>query len=354
VNDCIYCSKPAGSLEHVVPAAFGEFEGAPNLQNYLCEDCNRTLGLLDEQLSRCSPEALVRSLQGIKGRKAHDKINPFARGSAGGNRIKVTSFDKEAGIEVNLELVNGEARQLCEILIIDSETHEVKHLPLRENMTPEQLRDELYRLDTSPLSEKRVSVGRDEQEWVEKLIKRAWPTAELTGTKVMSNTYEGFKAEFGLTDRYFRAIAKIGFHYFLTQFTKYRGDEPMFSNLRKFIQLDGSQLRINEFIKVWEMKASRRKTNHDPIDKNWSPDHFLVAGMKPGEFYAQVQLHLSERLPNRFFRIRLSSYTTVLADHATAHGYRYFREGKKGRFSGEARQLRPSPMSYKPNTFPKE
>lgn len=140
VGDCLYCPAVADSLEHVVPAAFGEFVDAPMLQNRVCEDCNnRRLGLLDEQLARCGPEGLFRKFYGIEGRKHHDNVSPFYRGSAGGRRLELTAWDPNWGVEVNLEFQDGRARQLREIIVRESsgKTH---HLPIREAMTPERLR----------------------------------------------------------------------------------------------------------------------------------------------------------------------------------------------------------------------
>ncbi len=56
-----------------------------------------------------------------------------------------------------------------------------------------------------------------------------------------------------VTNRYFRAIAKTGFHYFLTQFPNYSGHEAIFSDIREFITNDESELvaaRINQFVGV--------------------------------------------------------------------------------------------------------
>lgn len=48
------------------------------------------------------------------------------------------------------------------------------------------------------------------------------------------------------TDLYFRAIAKIAFHYFLTVFEIYRGDEKLFGPIRNFIIEGGDR---KEFVK---------------------------------------------------------------------------------------------------------
>jgi hypothetical protein len=131
MGKCLYCDFEATTLEHVIPAAFGEFEGAPNLEDRLCTICNnQRLSLLDEQISRCGPEGFMREFYGVKGRAQHYSINPFARGSAGGQRLEFTTFDSEVGVEVNLEMRNGIVTQMCEIIFIETETAKVHHIPL--------------------------------------------------------------------------------------------------------------------------------------------------------------------------------------------------------------------------------
>jgi hypothetical protein len=94
---CLYCLAEANSLENVLPAAFGEFKDAPNLNNYICAPCNNgPLGLLDQQIARCGPEALLRKFYAVEGRAEHAKVNPFARGSAGGKRLESSAIDGTA------------------------------------------------------------------------------------------------------------------------------------------------------------------------------------------------------------------------------------------------------------------
>src|ERR1700687_4921724 len=144
--DAIDCSAPAGSREHPLPAAFGEFRDAPLLEGRICTWCNnRRLGLLDEQLTRSGPEALLRRFYGIQGRASHGTVNIFQRGSAGGHRVDLRSMDKSLGCEVALEIENGQARQMCQIIFVEKsgKTH---HLPISKGSTPEELHAAYARL----------------------------------------------------------------------------------------------------------------------------------------------------------------------------------------------------------------
>jgi len=117
---CIYCSNPADSIEHPLIAALGEFDGAPLLENRICTRCNNNqLGRLDEQYSRCGPEAFLRRHYGIQGRSKHSQVNPFYRGSAGGHRLEMLAYDETLGTHVLMEGENGQYKQLRQFIITD-------------------------------------------------------------------------------------------------------------------------------------------------------------------------------------------------------------------------------------------
>lgn len=71
MTECIYCrarttAKRFSRRDHVIPKAFGRFEG--NLTVFcVCEDCNQWFGNnLELLLSRSSGEAVMRLLFGTK------------------------------------------------------------------------------------------------------------------------------------------------------------------------------------------------------------------------------------------------------------------------------------------------
>src|SRR5690349_17815076 len=121
MRTCLYCPNEPDSLEHPLPAAFGEFRDAPLLENRICTPCNcERLSLLDEQLSRCGPEAVLRRFFGVQGRTTHDKVNPHYRGSAGGRRLQMKAYDTSMGIEVELECHKGQVRQSRQLVVVDT------------------------------------------------------------------------------------------------------------------------------------------------------------------------------------------------------------------------------------------
>jgi len=338
-NNCIYCPEPAGSLEHPLPAAFGEFQGAPYLHDRICRQCNnRRLGILDEQLARCGPEAFFRKLYGVQGRSTHNKVNPFERGSAGGRRLDLRATDAKLGIEVALECEKGTYRQMRQIVFVEKsgKTH---HLPIREGTTPEQLRADFQRLGvTQPCEDVQMFCGPEEKDWVERLIKETWPSVTFGEGNLASTSDDGAVGTVGPTDRYFRAIAKMGFHYFLTQFPEYSGHESMFSDIRRFILEDGKGVdRANDFVGrrqhplLGEMLTGARPAG-------WRA-HVLCAEIKPGECLAHVQMFVSEDWPAPAYTIRLARDAALVGCRPAGHAYMYYQDGPKGKYSGEALSL---------------
>ena len=324
-GQCLYCSEAANSTEHVLPAAFGEFVGAPSLENRVCDTCNNTsLSVLDEQMARCGPEGFFRKWYGIEGRTHHEKVNPFYRGSAGGRRQEFSAWDPIWGVEVNLEVENGQARQMRELIFVESsgKTH---HLPIREDATADTLLRAFKDLGVIKPFETRLSCYPNERAWIEPILKRAWPAIELGESTEGSRVFEGAVGKVQLSDRYFRAFAKVGFHYFLTQFSDYSGHEPMFSQLRQFISEDVANpvARVNEFIGLRQHPLLGEMLNPNVRPDGWRA-HLLCAEVTPGGCLAHVQLFLTQDWPAPTYTIRLAANLTTPAGVGAGHIYRYY------------------------------
>ena len=333
-NRCLYCGGSPNSVEHPLPAAFGEFEGAPLLQERLCRDCNTRLGLLDEQFARSGPEGFLRRYFGIRGRGAG--VSPFERGSAGASRLSMKSVDDNLGCEILLEVESGVPRQMCQIVFIKEGV--AYHIPLRKDMMPERLRLEYEKLGISKPDDVRFVASDDEEGWVVQLLKEVWPEIEMGVTGELARNYNGAVVDIRVTNRYFRAIAKVAFHYFLTQFPEYTGAERIFDDIRSFITneqqtVDGA----NEFVGERELPLIGDMLAPGTRPQGWR-GHFLAAERKDGTLLGHVQMFISEELPAK-------SYTVTLGhakdrDGGGGHLYVYFVDGPQGRFSGAARELR--------------
>lgn len=340
MRTCLYCPNPGDSLEHPLPAAFGEFQNAPFLENRICERCNNTrLGRLDEQLTRCGPEAVMRRFFGVQGRKNHEEVNPHYRGSAGGHRLEMTAFDTEMGVEVELETFQGQVRQSRQMIVVDADG-KAHHLPIPDGLRdPEKLRASYLKLGVTNPADVRLVCDSAEREWLEPLVKAAWPTVSFAKWGLGARNYEnGAVVKLQLTDRYFRALAKIGFHYFLTQFPTYDGSEVCFSDVRKFIIEDSGGLdRVNTFVGV-RSNPLLTPLMDGAVPNGWIA-HVLCVEIREDECLAHVQFFVCKDYRSQVYTIRLGANGSAVPVAATGHIYKYFGGGREGRFSGEARSL---------------
>ena len=338
MTKCLYCDSEGDTREHVIPAAFGEFRDAPELQVPVCSLCNnQRLGLLDEQVTRCGPEGFMREFYGVKGRAHHDPVNPFARGSAGGSRLEFSTIDRKVGVEVNLEIRHGVVSQICELILIETATGKTHHFPLLETTTADKLRDAIERSAVRKPYEARLSCHPHELAWVEKLLQEHSPGVTFSEAKQMSHIIEKPGVKFQLGERYFRGIAKIGFHYFLTQSPMYSGREQFFSRIRTFIFQETAEpaSRVNEFLHMRHHPLLLPMLNSDARPDGWRA-HVLAAETRQGVCLAHVQMFLTEENPGLIYTINLAQDSSIGDRVAQAHLYRYFSGGKQGRFSGEA------------------
>lgn len=91
-----------------------------------------------------------------------------------------------------------------------------------------------------------------ERVWVERLLQEHSQGATFSEPKLMSHIIETPEVKLQVGERYFRGIAKIGLHYFLSQFPVYSGHEQIFSRIRSFIFEETTEpiRRVDEFIQV--------------------------------------------------------------------------------------------------------
>lgn len=342
---CLYCSSPGLSREHILPAAFGEFEGAPILRNRICGACNQRLGILDEQMTRSGPDAFIRNYFSISGRSSHDRVNNFYRGSAGGQRLEMKIFDPSLGIEVLIERTNGAYRQMRQIIVTETATGTSRHIPIPDDMTAEQLRAAVDSLSLTPPVDIILISSPEEEPWVHELLRMVSPATTFGDSIPGTISYgPGAVVSFGLTQRYFRAVAKIGFHYFLSQFQEYTGHEPEFSGIRRYISVgDCDVTRANEFVGERQVPLLAQALGGARPD-GWV-GHILCADINNGEYRAHVQTFICDEFKPRIYTVRLGRRIDTHKDGAAGHRFVYFTDGHHGGFAGVTNELTSMRMS---------
>jgi hypothetical protein len=192
---------------------------------------------------------------------------------------------------------------MCQLVFIEQPGKKTYHLPIREGTSPEQLRAAFKALGVTAPFDTHIFYGPEEREWVESLLTAMSPGISFGSGTTGSRYYSGGAVKFTLTNRYFRAVAKIAFHYFLTQFPTLSGQEPMFSDLRQFILDDAAGVdRANEFVGERKLPLIGEMLNGGRPD-GWV-GHALCADITNGECRAHVQLFICEDFEPRIYTVR--------------------------------------------------
>ncbi len=338
MSNCIYCGAADVTVEHPLPRGLGKFKDYVPLTDRVCSRCNGVCGQLDEQLCRCGSEAFFRKFLGISGRSGHDDVNSFYRGSSRGGRLEMVGINHETGEEKELELVgpkNVRELRCVKLVAEDDSTHTI---PIPDGMTPGEFRKKVTALGFKTFKHANISAAPEEIPWVESLFagftmngKTEW--VQPTGPIV----YGPLTIKFTVNDRYFRAIAKIGFHYFLTKFPRFRGDEPCFSEIRNFI-MNGCPIdEIARFVKQSREQFAYQLRAGDRLSV-WG--HLIGVDATYAGFRAKVQLFAGPENRSTVFTVQLGKNPSPIHySEAYDDFFAYYPPDQRDDFDGEVSEL---------------
>lgn len=261
-NICIYCGHQGKlSNEHYLPRCLGKFHGFETLNDRICTNCNESFSDIDEQFCRSGPEAIIRSLLGIKGRASHRKVSPFQRGSAGAERIsfRAKSLSRRQEDEEVLMDVDqtGSIRRLRQ-MILDFGSRQVVIRITDDMKEPEHLLSRLRAQGVEfvqpakgdvPITAVITGASPNEVEWMQHLLSGLKPNIMSAPELTIDNREDKAKAVMTAkpTAKYFRGLAKIGFHYFLKCMPDFHGSEHVFAEIRDFITA-GTASDVDRFV----------------------------------------------------------------------------------------------------------
>lgn len=308
-----------------------------SLDDRVCEACNAKLGKLDEQLCKSGIESFFRQFLGVQGRKSHRQLNPFYRGSSGGGRLEMKAVHPDTNEEVQLEVVSPgykrEVLELCHLKLIADDGSEYV-IPIADSMTPQEFRKRFDAIGIKHFKEGYLSAPPDKIPRIEQLISTIKSDRRTDWELSKPVEFTGATIKVTLTSRYFRAIAKIAFHYFLTKFPQFHGSEDCFSDIRKFIS---SECTLDECARF--VTRSRRPIVYEihlgARINVWG--HLLTAEMDYLNLLGRVQLFLGPTFMPEIYTVRLGRnpsslhYAKYYADF-----FWYYPPEERGEFDGEA------------------
>ena len=343
---CIYCSEAfdaaRGEGDHIIPAQLGEFRGDVRFRR-ICPECNSRIGRSEQQLLQCGPESFFRHIVKPAAPSGRKRGRSRWRGALGARSPQFTMDEGDHNALVRPSRDNPEdASPVDQIVVRDGEgrQHYVRLFP---RMRAEQLRE---RVKSKGI--KKVPVAwlhcdeQKEQDYLD-LIKKAWPKVRFEERPAREPGVHRVRvsAELTVTDHYFRAIAKIAFHYYLAHSRRgFRGDEPCFEHIRDFIMNGGN---IDRFFATsgptFLLPVGRRIGGFAATPANWC--HALAADESSDVATAYVQLFVGPgSLPKPHY-ITLGSLPSevVVPGYVWAHLYHYYRTQPSSGFAGHVESV---------------
>ena len=246
-SSCSYCHKRAQmSREHYLPRCLGSFGNYEPLKDKICEECNSKISVLDEQFCRCGPEAFFRIYLDIGGRKDYEKSLAFYRGSAGGKRIEMKTKHPILDCDIYCEVIPGtEKTEPARQIILEDQDGKFHSILISDNMKePDDLRKELRSRGIRKVKFVECWGSVNKQNLMEKLCSVFGGKINWSSTTPYQDTRKQLHVTtISVTDKYFRAVAKIAFHYFLKQFPHFTGFEDELADIKEFIMKGGDQDR---------------------------------------------------------------------------------------------------------------
>jgi hypothetical protein len=265
-------------------------------------------------------------------------VNSFYRGSSRGGRLEMVGINHETGVEKELELVGPNTVRELRCVKLTAEDDSVRTITITDGMTREEFQKKVIALGIKFFKHADISAAPEEIPWVESLFE-GFKTQGKTQWVQPSGPilYGPFTIKFTVTDRYFRAIAKIAFHYFLTKFPRFRGDEPCFSGIRGFIMNDCPLDEIGRFVTTGQEQFAHQLRAGDRLSA-WG--HLITAEADYMNFRARVQLFVGPESRSMVHTVQIGKNPSPI-HYSEAHGdfFVYFPPEERGEFDGEVSEL---------------
>ena len=235
-----------------------------------------------------------------------------------------------------------DASPVDQIVLRDGEgrQHYVRLFP---RIRPEQLRERVNSKGIKEVPVAWLRCDEQKQQHYLTLIKKAWPKVRFEERPARSPGVHRVRVDvkFTVTDHYFRAIAKIGFHYYLAHSQRgFRGDEPCFEHMREFIMNGGNTDRFFQSSHPrFVLPFGRTIGGFAATPANWR--HVLAADDSSGVPVAYVRLFVGPgSLPPPHY-ITIGSLTSSVAvpTYVWAHEYVYDKKQASSGFAGHVESV---------------
>ena len=314
---CIYCrERQADAREHPLPQSLGGFLNYEPLLDRICQPCNEEISKAEQEFARLSPEAVLRSTKWVKrgGRKARGRASSFVPQKIGGKHLWFHARDPESGYVLfwQPDTIPGSIKPLSQFVILDEEHHQIGLVPVPTDIhTGRELAKLFKEHDVKfPVASVYVKAATGDEDRIQAMFADWGRTVELTRGK--PGPVPGPQLIRGeVTLAYFRALAKIGFHYALAHIPTIVGSEPEFRAVREFIRHGIGE--PNQFLH----RLDTTPTTSGP------PGHVLTALATPEIITVNMQFFIGCEAGLPQWSLVISNPTVLVLTQKVAHYYPY-------------------------------
>lgn len=218
------------------------------------------------------------------------------------------------------------ATPLDQLVLFDesAESHSVRISPA---MSPESLRRAVSRLGLGTIVKTFGRFNKEDEPRYRQLFLEAWPDSQYEAQPDIPAGEQPVLVEirFTVTELFFRAIAKIAFHYYLTQSIRSQGREDHFQEIRGFIEHGGGAQAVNKFFPEEDLFGF---VGFPPgmVPSRW---HHILAASEgdDGVVRAMVLLFVGPESPGEKYVLQLARLPSriSLLKSRWAHSYDYYR-----------------------------
>lgn len=338
---CIYCgsSDVPFCKAHVLPDSLGSFQNQPTLRGKVCAKCDSAIGQYEDQFVHSGIAAFMRPRIGLKGR------SPFRRKHVGQGPIELKTKDPITGYEILIEPTDdgqpSNQLQQCKALpqvIVDDQKGNQRIIKLFDKeITPQSLRQAIKNTGlTGQLKVMPLGLTKVQEDHIFALLKIEH--TEISGEDAVGSILP-IRATAAVTcdKRYFQAIAKIAFHYYLVSEECYfNGFEPTLEPIRRFIRYGEGQME--SFVR------QRRGYLTADTANGWRPKyygHIFVANVSNKSINIRLKFFIGPDCDPSFYDVVLSSnpFTIHIRPFSFGHNYAYFKPHERKGYDGVMQNL---------------
>jgi hypothetical protein len=342
---CIYCGRSDKKFckAHILPLSFGPFENQPTLLNKVCAECDTEIGKSEDQFTHNGLAAFLRPQIGLA---EDERRSPFRRRFAGQGPIDA----KIKYLGTNDVLIEPDG-------VGDNNLPPANPIPqlhfIYANGTKKCIRinpESFTSADVLQIIGEKIptqiatfGVTNEEYEHICDAFNQAGRTLSgkqeirpPTDKPVLPVLAAGILR---CDKRYFQAIAKIAFHYYLgvkLGNCYLNGSEDVFNPVRRFIRYgEGDpETFVNQ----------REGYFVDDLRNGWRPPyygHIFMADVSSKYIKVKAQFFVGPNIDPPYYEVLLCQKPFIVSIQPTifGHNYVYIEPSKRNQFAGTIHQL---------------